>query len=44
MARMGHGSERAAMIYQHRARGADQAIRAQARDSRPDLGLRTASG
>jgi integrase len=26
MARMGHDSERAAMIYQHRARGADQAI------------------
>ena len=26
MARMGHGSERAAMIYQHEARGADQAI------------------
>ena len=26
MARMGHGSERAAMIYQHEARGADKAI------------------
>jgi integrase len=26
MARMGHDSERAAMIYQHRARGADRAI------------------
>ena len=26
MARMGHDSERAAMIYQHHARGADQAI------------------
>lgn len=26
MARMGHDSERAAMIYQHEARGADQAI------------------
>jgi integrase len=26
MARMGHDSERAAMIYQHKARGADQAI------------------
>lgn len=26
MARMGHDSERAAMIYQHRARGADQVI------------------
>jgi hypothetical protein len=26
MARMGHDSERAAMIYQHMARGADQAI------------------
>jgi hypothetical protein len=26
MARMGHGSERAAMIYQHVARGADQLI------------------
>jgi len=26
MARMGHDSERAAMIYQHVARGADQAI------------------
>jgi integrase len=26
MARMGHGSERAAMIYQHEARGADAAI------------------
>jgi hypothetical protein len=26
MARMGHDSERAAMIYQHAARGADQAI------------------
>jgi integrase len=26
MARMGHDSERAAMIYQHQARGADQAI------------------
>jgi integrase len=25
MARMGHDSERAAMIYQHQARGADQA-------------------
>ena len=26
MARMGHDSERAAMIYQHQARGADRAI------------------
>jgi hypothetical protein len=26
MARMGHDSERAALIYQHEARGADQAI------------------
>jgi hypothetical protein len=26
MARMGHNSERAAMIYQHVARGADKAI------------------
>jgi integrase len=26
MARMGHYSERAAMIYQHEARGADKAI------------------
>jgi hypothetical protein len=26
MARMGHDSERAAMIYQHNARGADRAI------------------
>ena len=26
MARVGHDSERAAMIYQHQARGADQAI------------------
>jgi hypothetical protein len=26
VARMGHDSERAAMIYQHEARGADQAI------------------
>jgi hypothetical protein len=26
MARMGHDSERAAMIYQHQAHGADQAI------------------
>jgi integrase len=26
MARMGHGSERAAMIYQHESRGADKAI------------------
>jgi integrase len=26
MARMGHDSERAAMIYQHEARGADEAI------------------
>jgi integrase len=26
MARMGHDSERAAMIYQHESRGADQAI------------------
>jgi integrase len=26
MARMGHDSERAAMIYEHEARGADQAI------------------
>ena len=26
MARMGHDSERAAMIYQHEARGADQLI------------------
>jgi hypothetical protein len=26
MARMEHDSERAAMIYQHEARGADQAI------------------
>ena len=26
MARMGHDSERAAMIYQHDARGADRAI------------------
>jgi hypothetical protein len=26
MARMGHDSERAALIYQHQARGADRAI------------------
>ena len=26
MARMGHDSERAAMIYQHEARGADELI------------------
>lgn len=26
MARMGHDSERAALIYQHEARGADSAI------------------
>jgi hypothetical protein len=26
MARMGHDSERAALIYQHEARGADKAI------------------
>ena len=26
MARMGHDSERAALIYQHEARGADQRI------------------
>ena len=26
MARMGHDSKRAAMIYQHKARGADKAI------------------
>ena len=26
MVRMGHDSERAAMIYQHKARGADKAI------------------
>jgi hypothetical protein len=26
MARMGHDSERAAMVYQHVARGADQVI------------------
>jgi hypothetical protein len=26
MARMGHDSERAAIIYQHRARGADELI------------------
>ena len=26
MARMGHDSERAAMIYQHEAQGADKAI------------------
>jgi hypothetical protein len=26
MARMGHDNERAAMIYQHEAQGADQAI------------------
>jgi hypothetical protein len=26
MARMGHDSERGAMIYQHEARGADKAI------------------
>ena len=26
MARMGHDNERAALIYQHEARGADQAI------------------
>ena len=26
MARMGHDSERAAMIYQHESRGADKAI------------------
>jgi hypothetical protein len=26
MARMGHDSERAAMIYQHQARGADKTI------------------
>jgi integrase len=28
MARMGHDSERAALIYQHEAKGADQAITA----------------
>jgi hypothetical protein len=28
MARMGHDSERAAMIYQHKARGADKNITA----------------
>jgi hypothetical protein len=90
MARMGHDSERAAMIYQHEVRGADRAItdtidtqvqgqkattvtvttarraywspradgplmarrtchgpgtiKAQARDSRPDLGLHPESG
>ena len=26
MARMGHDSERAALIYQHKARGADKAV------------------
>lgn len=26
MARMGHDSERAALIYQHEARGADRAV------------------
>jgi len=42
MARMGHDSERAAMIYQHQARGADNIIannidaRVQAERSKPD--------
>jgi hypothetical protein len=36
---MGHDSERAAMIYQHEARGADQVI-IQAIDSQLQAGLR----
>jgi integrase len=39
MARMGHDSERAAMIYQHEARGADQVI-TKAIDSQLPAGLR----
>jgi hypothetical protein len=37
MARMGHDSERAALIYQHQSRGADQVIAdAIDRQLRPD--------
>ena len=39
MARMGHDSERAAIIYQHRARGADAVI-TQAIDAHADAELR----
>ncbi len=35
MARMGHDSERAAMIYQHEARGADRAHHGRHRHARP---------
>ena len=35
MARMGHDSERAALIYQHEARGADQADHGRDRRPRP---------
>jgi hypothetical protein len=42
MARMGHDSERAAMIYHHKARGADKAITdaidAHVRDDEQDQG------
>ena len=39
MARMGHDSERAAIIYQHQARGADAVI-TQAIDAHADAELR----
>ena len=39
MVRMGHDSERAAVIYQHQARGADAAI-TQAIDAHADAELR----
>jgi integrase len=43
MARMGHDSERAAMIYQHQARGADTAI-TRAIDAHADAELRRDDG
>ena len=46
MARMGHDSERAALIYQHESLGADRAI-TEAIDRRPGLSTattRTAEG
>jgi hypothetical protein len=43
MARMGHDSERAAMIYQHRAQGADTVITS-AIDAHADAELRRDDG
>jgi hypothetical protein len=43
MARMGHDSERAAIIYQHQARGADTVI-TRATDAHADAELRRDGG